>query len=125
MIIFIVSYINTITVSFIIVVNFMIIITIIIITAIIIITTTITSLSHSQQHPPPPLSYRQFLLTRERRSREFLKARSYHLGRWFVTHFTHPYPSKEQKDQLASRTNMTRNQVKECRVGCVFGSYCT
>ncbi|XP_027227488.2 uncharacterized protein [Penaeus vannamei] len=60
-----------------------------------------------------PRSYRQFLLTRERRSREFLKARSYHLGRWFVTHFTHPYPSKEQKDQLASRTNMTRNQVSE------------
>lgn len=41
----------------------------------------------------------------------FLKARSYHLGRWFVSHFTHPYPSKDQKDQLAARTNMTRNQV--------------
>ncbi|XP_071514348.1 uncharacterized protein [Panulirus ornatus] len=60
-----------------------------------------------------PRSYRQFLLTRERRSRVFLKARSYHLGRWFVTHFTHPYPSKDQKDQLAARTNMTRNQVSE------------
>ncbi|KAK3886831.1 hypothetical protein Pcinc_009056 [Petrolisthes cinctipes] len=58
-----------------------------------------------------PRSYRQFLLTRERRSRVFLKARSYQLGRWFVTHFTHPYPSKDQKDQLANRTNMTRNQV--------------
>nr|XP_053642379.1 uncharacterized protein LOC128695651 [Cherax quadricarinatus] len=60
-----------------------------------------------------PRSYRQFLLTRERRSRVFLKARSYHLGRWFITHFTHPYPSKDQKDQLATRTNMTRNQVSE------------
>ncbi|XP_042239443.1 uncharacterized protein LOC121877683 [Homarus americanus] len=60
-----------------------------------------------------PRSYRQFLLTRERRSRVFLKARSYHLGRWFITHFTHPYPCKDQKDQLATRTNMTRNQVSE------------
>lgn len=47
----------------------------------------------------------------------FLKARSYHLGRWFVTHFTHPYPSKDQKDQLAARTNMTRNQVCAARDG--------
>ncbi|XP_068247008.1 uncharacterized protein [Palaemon carinicauda] len=60
-----------------------------------------------------PRSYRQFLLTRERRSRVFLKERSYHLGRWFVTHFTHPYPSKEQKDVLAAKTKMTRNQVSE------------
>nr|XP_045581450.1 uncharacterized protein LOC123745182 [Procambarus clarkii] len=60
-----------------------------------------------------PRSYRQFLLTRERRSRVFLKARSYHLGRWFIAHFTHPYPSKDQKDQLATKTNMTRNQVSE------------
>ncbi|KAG0720588.1 Homeobox protein Mohawk [Chionoecetes opilio] len=58
-------------------------------------------------------SYRQFLLMRERRSRVFLKARSYHLGRWFVTHFTHPYPSKDQKDTLAATTSMTRNQVSE------------
>ncbi|KAK8401860.1 hypothetical protein O3P69_001154 [Scylla paramamosain] len=60
-----------------------------------------------------PRSYRQFLLTRERKSRVFLKERSYHLGRWFVTHFTHPYPSKDQKDELAARTSMTRNQVSE------------
>ena len=55
---------------------------------------------------------RHFLVTRERRSRAFLKERSHVLGRWFVQHFTHPYPSKEQKDKLASTTNMSRNQVK-------------
>ncbi|CAL4069822.1 unnamed protein product [Meganyctiphanes norvegica] len=60
-----------------------------------------------------PSSYRQFLTTRERRSRVFLKARSHHLGRWFVIHFSHPYPSKDQKDQLAAKTNMNRNQVSE------------
>ncbi|KAF2364782.1 Homeobox KN domain [Trinorchestia longiramus] len=60
-----------------------------------------------------PRNYRQFLQRKEHRTRAYLKQRSHVLGRWFVTHFTHPYPSKEQKDKLAKRTNMSRNQVSE------------
>lgn len=60
-----------------------------------------------------PRNYRHFLLTKEHRTRAYLKERSHVLGRWFVKHFAHPYPSKEQKDKLAELTKMSRNQVSE------------